>query len=156
MKYVKEEVQIEGLKTYIFAPENARLLLSDTDLMEKINLPASCLKGFQYNIDVAEHHFDKRLFPTIFHHKGRCFFSLCVRIGESYIDVKYHEKWFCRRCYETIAENVLIPGEDNGIFFPVGWQNRYPSVFHFMRCKKCGERTDRDLLTEEEFHISQA
>ena len=75
---------------------------------------------------------------------------------ESYIDVKYHEKWFCRRCYETIAENVLIPGEDNGVFFPVGWQNRYPSVFHFMRCKKCGERTDRDLLTEEEFHISQA
>ena len=67
---------------------------------------------------------------------------------------KYHEKWLCRRCFETIAEHILIPGEDNHIFFPVGWHRRYSSAFHFMRCKKCSERTDRDMLTEEEFQIN--
>ena len=153
MKYAKEEVRIEGLKTYIFTPENAKLFLSDIDLIEEFNLSVVYIKGFQHNIDVAEHHFDKHLFPTIFCHKDRWYSSLCVRIGESYIDVKYHEKWFCRWCYETVAKSVLIPGEENNIFYPVGWHSRYPSFFHFVRCKKCGERTDRDLMTEEEFHM---
>ena len=154
MKYAKEEVKIEGVKTYIFTPENAKLLLSDTNLMGKLNLPNVYVEAFQYNIDVAEQHFDKHLFPTIFLYKGRWYSSLCIQIGESYTDVKYHEKWLCRRCFETIAEHILIPGEDNHIFFPVGWHRRYSSAFHFMRCKKCSERTDRDMLTEEEFQIN--
>jgi hypothetical protein len=37
MKYAKEEVKIEGVKTYIFTPENAKLLLSDTNLMGELN-----------------------------------------------------------------------------------------------------------------------
>lgn len=154
MKYANVEVQIEGLKTYIFTPENARLLLSDTNLMGELNLSDVYVEAFQYNIEVAEQHFDKCLFPTIFYYKGHWYSSLCVRIGESYTDVKYHEKWLCRRCFETIAEHILIPGEDNHIFFPVGWHRRYSSAFHFMRCKKCSERTDRDMLTEEEFQIN--
>ena len=153
MKYAKAEVQIEGLKTYIFTPENAKLLLSDIELMDELNLHDVYVKTLHYNIDIAKQHFDKHLFPTIFHYKGRWYSSICVQMGESYTDVKYHEKWFCRRCFEIIAEHILIPGEDNHIFFPVGWHRRYPSAFHFMRCRKCGERRDRDMLTEEEFQM---
>lgn len=151
MKYSEKQVQIGGLEAYIFTPQNAKLLLNDTALLEELNLRITCLEELRSNIKVAESHFDNQLFISVFQRYNRWFTSLCIKISENYIDVKYHEKWFCRRCLETIAESVLIPEEDNGIFFPTEWRYKYPSVFHFMRCKKCGNRTDRDLLPEKEF-----
>ncbi len=153
MKYDKDLVSIKGQETYIFTPENAKLVLADEELMEELKLPDVFIKQFQRNIDIAEQHFNNHLFPTLFFYKGRWFIGLCLYIDKGYTDVKYHDSWFCRKCFSTLADKVLIPEEENGMFFPKRWEERYPSFFHFMRCPNCGQRTDRDLLTEEEFQM---
>lgn len=155
MKYAKEKIQIEGLETYIFSPQNAKLFLDDLSLTEKYKLSDFFIKTLRAYIEIAENHFNNQLYPAIFFIKERCVPSLCLYTDGKYIDVRYHEYWICPRCLKKTARDVLIYSEENHIFFQEGWHERCPDIFHSIVCPKCGINTNPDLLTEEEFQVSK-
>ena len=151
--YCQEEQMIDGLKTYIIAPERYLDLLGDEDLLYRLGIFGPAGSALATMIQNTVEKDEMQVGVAIVRHDDRKLFvwepvNICCKDGR-YYHVSVVENWFCLKCRHVNAGRFLLPmAEADQVFLDRG--NRYdvpiPVVFERIPCEACGELLSRHLM----------
>lgn len=142
-RYCSTVCCINGLDTYIISPIQYDCLITDKELLKKLNIPQAgdLLLNF---IQTARKINDDKLYFSFVHHKNRKKAEweplLCYKNEDTFYHVAYRDSWICRECGHTLYASILMPMSEADAVFKNGTGNQYPDIppfFQKIPCPKC-------------------
>lgn len=152
-EYCREELVIDGLRTFVIAPEHYMELLMDENLLYRLGIFGPAASALAVMISNARQVDGEQLGVAIVRHDDRKLFvwepvNVYCRDGICY-HVSVAESWFCLKCRHVNPGRFLQPmAEADQVFLDRG--NRYdvpiPAIFERIPCTSCGELLSRHLI----------
>lgn len=151
-KYCKNELFIDGLRTYIVSPGHYEDVLHDTQLLNQLELHSAEMKNaISVMINyAAQIHEIKVHFAFVQHENRKRYIWEPVNVCE-YEGRLYHifikGNWVCIPCGHNHYGKIIMPmAEADILFFDDKKQTVTPTLFKKIPCDKCGKLLQNHLF----------
>lgn len=152
-QYCFKICSINGLMTYIISPESYEAVLCDSALLAELSVKETDLKQW---IKIAKQIGEQGIYMAFVCHEAwierfRWMPVLCLKSGEEFSHVYYHDSWICRECGYNNGAAVMPMSEADPVFYQrtgKGVSETLPG-FRKMPCRNCGRMLQNHLLQME-------
>ena len=118
-KYCSAICNINGLMTYIISPEYYEAILSDSVLLRELSMREADLKRW---VKIARKIGARGTYMAFVCHEAwiehfRWVPVLCLKSGDEFFHVHYHDGWMCRECGCNNGAVIMPMPEADPIFY---------------------------------------
>lgn len=145
---------INGLMTYIISPEDYEAILCDFVLLRELSVKETDLEQW---IKIAKQIGAKGIYMAFVCHEAwigrfRWMPVLCLKSGEEFFHVYYHDEWICRECGCDNGAVIMPMLEADPVFYQ-RTDNEYLEIspaFRKIPCRNCGKILQNHLIQIED------
>ena len=152
-KYCSAICNINGLMTYIISPEYYEAILSDSVLLRELSMREADLKRW---VKIARKIGARGTYMAFVCHEAwiehfRWVPVLCLKSGDEFFHVHYHDGWMCRECGCNNGAVIMPMPEADPIFYKRAGNGspEIPPGFRKIPCKNCGKMLQNHLIQME-------